>query len=65
MTTWVTPQFSPQDVNKAGKALSHLEFPVITMEGMKALRVINNWRAAHAYPLNTFQITLRRKARKI
>jgi ppGpp synthetase/RelA/SpoT-type nucleotidyltranferase len=29
-----------------------------------ALDVVNNWRSAHAYPLNTFQIGLRQKARK-
>ena len=27
--------------------------------------VVDNWRAAHAYPLNTFQITLRNRARRI
>lgn len=64
-STWVTPQYSPQDVNKAGKALSQMEFPVTTMAGLKSLRVINNWRASHAYPLNIFQKTLRKKARKI
>ncbi len=42
-----------------------MEFPVVTDEGFDALKVINNWRAAHAYPLNTFQITLRHRARKI
>jgi hypothetical protein len=65
VTTWVTPQYKPEQVNKAGKALGQMEFPVVTTAGIKALYVINNWRAAHAYPLNTFQITLRRKARKI
>ncbi len=28
----------------------------------RALAIINNWRASHYFPLNTFQITLRRKA---
>ncbi|TBW12567.1 hypothetical protein E0E50_02645 [Azotobacter chroococcum subsp. isscasi] len=32
---------------------------------LQCLSVINNWRSSHAYPLNTFQITLRTKARKI
>ena len=27
--------------------------------------MINNWRSAHAFPLNTFQMTLRRKARQV
>jgi len=28
---------------------------------MTALPIVSNWRAAHAYPLNTFQATLRKK----
>lgn len=35
------------------------------LEGLGALTVINNWRSAHSYPLNTFQMTLRRKGRKL
>jgi Region found in RelA / SpoT proteins len=30
---------------------------------MLAYKIIDNWRAAHGYPLNTFQSTLRRKLR--
>ena len=30
-----------------------------------ALDVINNWRASHNYPLNTFKVTLRRYASKV
>jgi hypothetical protein len=62
---WATPQFKPEEVNIAGRKLAGLAFPVIDVEGLWALSVLNNWRAAHAYPLNTFQITLRNKARKI
>lgn len=62
---WAVPEFKPEEVNSAGKALQKMEFPVATLEGFKALAILNNWRSAHAYPLNTFQITLRNKARKI
>ncbi|MGJ8479718.1 hypothetical protein [Sphingobium yanoikuyae] len=62
---WANPEYKAEDVNKAGKALSSMVFPVNTVDGLEALSVINNWRAAHAYPLNTFQITLRHRARKI
>jgi hypothetical protein len=62
---WATPQFTPDVVNAAGKKLAGLEFPVVDEAGLQALAVLNNWRSAHAYPLNTFQITLRNKARKI
>jgi Region found in RelA / SpoT proteins len=62
---WAVPQYKPEQVNAAGRQLAKLEFPVVDVEGLDALAVLNNWRSAHAYPLNTFQITLRNKARKI
>ncbi|KQS57656.1 hypothetical protein ASG17_02820 [Brevundimonas sp. Leaf363] len=62
---WATPQYTPQEVNAAGKALARTAFPVTTDEGQDALTVINNWRSSHAYPLNTFQITLRNRSRRI
>ena len=30
-----------------------------------ALQVVNNWRSSHSFPLNTFQATLRRRARTL
>ena len=30
----------------------------------KARTILNEWRACHSYPINTFQATLRRKAAK-
>ena len=62
---WAVPEYDPQDVNAAGKALGGMAFPVTTAAGLEALAIINNWRSSHAYPLNTFQITLRNRARKI
>ena len=62
---WATPQYPVEEVNTAGRKLATIEFPVSTIDGLEALAVMNNWRASHAYPLNTFQITLRNKGRKI
>jgi len=62
---WAVPEFRPEEVNAAGKALGKMTFPVDTVEGLEALAIINNWRSAHAYPLNTFQITLRARARRV
>lgn len=62
---WTEPAYVPEEVNAAGRKLAAMTFPVDTLEGLHALDVIDNWRASHAYPLNTFQITARRKARKI
>lgn len=62
---WAIPVYDRKEVDSAGKKLAQLEFPVITNDGINALSVINNWRSSHSYPLNTFQITLRSRARKI
>ncbi|WP_158515019.1 RelA/SpoT domain-containing protein [Bordetella bronchiseptica] len=62
---WAVPEHTPDVLNAAGNKLATLEFPVVDDAGLQALAVLNNWRAAHAYPLNTFQITLRTKARRI
>ncbi|GAW41810.1 GTP pyrophosphokinase YjbM [Brevundimonas sp. SH203] len=62
---WADPKYERKDVDRAGSRLAHLEYPVTTSDGLDALTVLNNWRSSHAYPLNTFQITLRTKARKI
>ncbi len=62
---WASPNFKPEQVNAAARRLATMEFPVTNEEDLESLAVINNWRSSHAYPLNTFQITLRTKARKI
>lgn len=62
---WADPKYERKDVDKSGKRLAHLEYPVTTLDGLGALTVLNNWRSSHAYPLNTFQMTLRTKARKL
>lgn len=61
--TWIEPQYSSRAVNRAGRALiryAHSD-EVLT----QPLGVIDNWRASHAFPLNTFQVYLRRQARQI
>lgn len=62
---WAKPEFKPEQVNAAARKLATMEFPVVNEDDLENLAIINNWRSAHAYPLNTFQITLRNKARKI
>ncbi|MDP3062581.1 MAG: RelA/SpoT domain-containing protein [Chloroflexota bacterium] len=64
---WIEPQYSSKDVDKAGAVFlrrlgdTQAEFD----DFMHALDVIDNWRGSHAFPLNTFQVTLRRKARSV
>ena len=59
---WAVPENPRADVNRAGKrALDGLGDDFL--EYLDALSAINNWRASHAFPLNTFQVNLRRKGR--
>ena len=73
----VTPEYSIEQVDRAGELL--LEFPDLPEdlgdwtkedeakwdEWDRAFQVVNNWRASHSFPLNTFQTTLREKAHKV
>lgn len=60
MDNWVRKKYSKKEVRRAGKALAELES--ITPHQRE---VIGNWRAAHAFPLNSIQNSLRHRARKI
>ena len=66
---WARPQFTKNQVDWAGKMLVRgMRDEVSVDEGDeydRALNIISNWRSAHAYPLNTFQATLRGKSRRI
>jgi len=64
---WVEPQFSKSLVDRAGRILAKRDdrSPTTTTELLEAVVVINNWRAAHNFPLNTFQTTLREKAERV
>ena len=58
--SFVTPQFSKSQVNRAGEILALPEAFSISDQGWAA-DVLANWRACHGYPINTFQATLRYK----
>lgn len=59
----IIPKYTVQEINAAGKALVRSEdmlyFSKHISEYLAALETINNFRASHAFPLNTFQINLR------
>lgn len=55
------PKESKSQINKAGKILTQDSF--FNAEYQDALELANRWRACHAYPINTFQATLRQKIR--
>jgi Region found in RelA / SpoT proteins len=60
---WTTPKYTRQEVDQAGAILA--KEVVAPAELTTALRVINNWRWSHQYTLNTFQCTLRYKAKQV
>jgi hypothetical protein len=71
---WAERQFTPQEVNRAGRGLAdlvelHTDVSAWTdhqWEVFKSSKVIiNNWRTCHAYPLNVLQTNLRRSARRV
>ena len=54
---WVTPQYTKSEINKAGSVIAD---PSSTPEERNnALYILNNWRAAHAYPLQVICSNLR------
>lgn len=57
MVSWVSPKFSKSRVNRAGEAIG------AGNASAEDIEVMENWRASHAYVLNTFQATLRNRTR--
>src|SRR5262249_40879797 len=58
---WTKPNYSREAVNRAGA--TYVDPDTNREDRELALAVINNWRSAHSYPLNTWQTNLRRVAR--
>lgn len=58
MVSWVAPRHSKIRVNKAGRAIG------LGDATLEDIQVVENWRASHAYILNTFQATLRNRTRE-
>jgi hypothetical protein len=60
---WATPRYSVKEVDKAGRILVDNNPSPDSLES--AFDILNNWRASHAFPLNTFHVTLRAKGRRV
>ena len=58
-----TPTYSKKQINRAGDTLISSN-ATVQME-TEALEVLNHWRSCHAYPINTFQATLRKRLSKV
>lgn len=62
---WATPENSWNQVDRAGKLISRQLEEASAEQLAKAFEIVDNWRSCHGYPLNTFQMTLRRRARLV
>jgi putative GTP pyrophosphokinase len=58
MSTYPSPPGSKREVNRAGKAIAN------GSEVDEDFRIVDQWRAAHGYVINTFQIFFRRRIQK-
>jgi len=61
---FVLPKYSKSQVNRAGDILADPRGRALE-EWEWAGKVLANWRACHAYPINTFQALLRQKLKSI
>jgi len=60
---WTTRAHTDEEINAAGRVL--IARGSKPDEVMRAIGIVNNWRAAHAFPLNTMQMRLRGKASQV
>lgn len=61
--SYTVPNFTRGQVTRAGAVL--IDVDANPQEMADALDLINHWRACHAYPINTFQATLRWRLRNV
>lgn len=54
---WKKVEYEKKDINKAGEKI--IDPNMTPDERANCLRIIDNWRAAHAFPTNTFAIHLK------
>lgn len=60
---WKKVQYTKHEINEAGKKIVD---PTLTAsDRRKYLDVIDNWRAAHAYPMHTFAVNLKKQVEDI
>lgn len=56
---WEVPKYTKSEINKAGKIIA--DSSSTPKEREEALIILNNWRAAHVYPLQVICSNLRQK----
>ena len=61
--SFAVPSFTKGSINRAGKVLIDTSASIESRE--KAIDIIAHWRSCHAYPVNTFQATLRGRVKRV
>ena len=59
---WTKPEYKHHTVDRAGRILAKATWFDDTEE---ALKIVNNWRSSHGYPLQSIKMTLQGRARSI
>ena len=60
---WKTSKYGKKKIEKAGRKIA--SETLTENERAECLEVIDNWRAAHAFPMNTFTINLKKQVSDI
>jgi hypothetical protein len=60
---WTIPQHTKGEIQRAGRAI--VDEDADFNERRAAVAIVNNWRSAHGFPLNTLQVSLRKRAQKV
>ena len=58
---WKVPEYTKKQINEAGVVIR--DNTASSEEQAEALKIIDNWRSAHAYPLHVFYMNLRERGK--
>jgi ppGpp synthetase/RelA/SpoT-type nucleotidyltranferase len=64
-TNWKTSDYTRGQIDRSGEILRAGSGQVDWSEFIHALSIMDNWRTSHAFPLNTIQMNLRKKANRV
>jgi len=59
------PQYTREEINHAGDCLIADEKVILIASHHHMLAIINNWRSSHAFPLQSFKMTLLVRAKNV
>ena len=62
---WTVPQYSRSQVDAAGRLVAAPPNTANVDEFLFAWNVVNNWRASHSFPLNTFAVGLKQRGKAV